>query len=195
MEYTNEEWRDIPGCEGVYMVSNYGRVKRLPLGPYRQTHNNIRHLAKKNGYLSVNLSLNNKVKWVLVHRLVALAFIPNPYHLPCVNHKDEDGTNNRVENLEWCSYKYNANYGTAIDRQRESRKSNPNDYISRKAVGEMNSKAVRQLTWDGKPIAEYKSLTDASIATGVHIGTIVRHCKGHIGNSGRRIRKFKFEYV
>ena len=115
-ELANEEWRPIKGYEGLYEVSNLGRIKRLPLGkqwPYRQTHNKIRRLKKSNrGYLVVNLSKQNKVKFYAVHRLVAAAFIPNTGNLPQINHKDENKTNNRVENLEWCNAKYNICYGT-----------------------------------------------------------------------------------
>lgn len=210
-DYTEEKWLSIVGYEGVYEVSNLGRIKSLPRGkqwPYRQTHNNIRKPHLTNKYYSVNLSKNGKTKWHLVHRLVAMAFLPNPDNLPCINHKDENRLNNFIaikkdgsvdfekSNLEWCSYKYNANYGTGIQRQAISRKSNPNDPISRKKVGEMNSKPVRQLTPDGIPIAEFKSMMDASAATGVHISTIIRHCKGYVGNDmGRKVRKFIFEYI
>lgn len=105
----------IPGYEGLYMVSNLGRVKSL----------NYNHTGKErllilrtadNGYLKVDLHKNGIQKRFSVHRLVAMAFIPNPDNLPCVNHKDEDKTNNCVENLEWCTRKYNANYGTAKQR-------------------------------------------------------------------------------
>lgn len=127
-ELNNEEWRDIEGYEGMYQVSNLGRIKRLPLGkqwPCRQTHNNIRKYKKSNsGYFVVNLSKQNKVKFHFVHRLVATAFIPNTENLPQINHKDDDKTNNRVENLEWCSRKYNIYYGTGIERQKAARKNN-----------------------------------------------------------------------
>ena len=65
----------------------------------------------KGGYLRLPLTINNKAKSYLVHRLVALAFIPNPNNYPEVNHKNEDKTDNRVENLEWCDRSYNINYG------------------------------------------------------------------------------------
>lgn len=195
-----EIWKDIPGYEGLYQVSNLGKVKRLPIGkqwPYRQTHNNIRkQRLSTSGYLRVNLSKNNKVKWYNVHRLVALAFIPNPDNLPIINHKDENKTNNCVENLEWCTTIYNVNYGTARERQKETRRNNPNDKIVRQKVGEGNGKRVRQYTPDGVFIAEYASAMEASRATGVHDSQIRRHCKGQVGNDmNRTIRKFRFEYV
>ena len=77
------------------------------------------HMHDK-GYKIVSLTKDGKTKNVFVHRLVAEAFIDNPYNLPMVNHKDEDKTNNFVENLEWCTNKYNLSYGTA--RQRQARK-------------------------------------------------------------------------
>ena len=111
-----EEWRDIKGYEGLYQVSNLGRVKSL----IRGTGNQFRfskvevilkpHLTKK-GYFRLSLSKNNKRKSFQVHRLVAEAFIPNPNNYPQVNHKDENKTNNCVDNLEWCTNKYNCNYG------------------------------------------------------------------------------------
>lgn len=106
-----EQWRDIEGFEG-YQVSNYGRIKSLKRGNgkiLKPTHDN-------QGYLHVILSKNGCIKNNLIHRLVAQAFLENPNHLPQVNHKDEDKTNNHVENLEWCDSKYNSNYGTCQER-------------------------------------------------------------------------------
>lgn len=118
-----EIWRDIEGYEGLYEVSNLGRVKALGNGKTK-THK-IRKLAKdKCGYLFVTLSKNGIKKHYKVHRLVASAFITNPNNFPQVNHIDEDKTNNRVDNLEWCDAKYNANYGTAIERRVKKQKNN-----------------------------------------------------------------------
>lgn len=196
---TDEVWKDIPGYEGYYQVSNLGRILRLPRHKAldkRMTHNNIRKSRPTpRGYLVVNLSKGNEVKNCLVHRLVAMAFIPNPDNLPCVNHKDENKTNNRVDNLEWCTQKYNANYGTARERQRKARAANPNDKYIRKMVGEQNSKAIRQFSLSGELIGEYKSLSEASVATGVQISTIIRQCKGRSGNTNRTLRTYRFEYA
>lgn len=108
----NELWRDIPYYEGLYQISNYGRVRSFHKNKtkYKTQRTNNR------GYLVVQLYKNGKMKNEYVHRLVALTFIPNPNHFPQVNHKDEDKQNNYVENLEWCTAKYNNNYGTARQR-------------------------------------------------------------------------------
>ena len=123
-----EEWRPIEGYEGLYEVSNLGRVRSLDMyvkvgyGNYRLHKGKVLSPTKnKNGYLKVNLYCNGKQKTIDVHRLVTEAFLPNPDNLPQVNHKDENKTNNRVENLEWCDVKYNLSYGTARIRERDTK--------------------------------------------------------------------------
>jgi hypothetical protein len=119
-----EIWRDIEGYEGLYQVSNLGRVKSLGNGG-SNSKERIRKLSKeKCGYLFVALSKNGIKKQYKVHRLVASAFIPNHNNLPYVNHKDECKTNNACSNLEWCDAKYNINYGTAIERRVQKQKNN-----------------------------------------------------------------------
>lgn len=120
--WEDEEWKPAVGYEGLYEVSNLGNVRGVNRMTYRKGV--VRCLKGKirkpqiisTGYKQVQLSKDGKVKGICIHRLVAEAFIPNPDNLPCVNHKDEDKTNNNVENLEWCSFKYNSNYGTSISR-------------------------------------------------------------------------------
>lgn len=98
-------WKDCKGYEGLYQVSNDGRVWSVRSQKY------ISQQKTRHGYLAVHLTAKNgKHKMEYVHRLVALVFLENPYHLPQVNHKNEIKTDNRPENLEWCNAKYNMNY-------------------------------------------------------------------------------------
>ena len=103
----NEIWKDVPGYSGLYQVSNLGRIKSF-MNQYGHGERIIKGEITKTGYIQV--SLNHKR--FKIHRLVATAFIPNPESLPQINHKNEIKTDNRVENLEWCTAKYNSNYGT-----------------------------------------------------------------------------------
>lgn len=121
-----EIWKPIEGWEGKYEVSNLGRVKS-----YAQDIHTIDgktwHLPERmlkctlsKGYATVNLCKGQKKnKTMRVHRLVAMAFVPNPdpEHFTMINHKDENKNNNVADNLEWCDAKYNVNYGTANQRR------------------------------------------------------------------------------
>ena len=109
-----EIFKDIEGYEN-YQVSNYGSVKSLGNGKTRK-EKVLKPTKNKDGYLRVGLCKQGKRKMYLVHRLVTSAFIENPNNYEEVNHKDEDKTNNKVENLEWCDHKYNINYGTRTEK-------------------------------------------------------------------------------
>ena len=139
----NEVWKDILGYEGLYQVSNLGRVKSIGYGKER-----ILKPGSCRGYLFVSLCKNHKIKYCRIHRLVAQSFIPNPKNLPMVNHKDENPSNNSVENLEWCDAKYNNNYGTRIQR------------VNEKNTNGKRSKPVIQYTKTGEFIKEWKSTKD-----------------------------------
>ncbi len=108
-----EEWKPVVGYEGLYEVSNYGRVRRLKWQLVKPKKEHC-------GHMRINLYRRGEKKPVLVHRLVAEAFIPNPNNYPVINHKDERPANNRVENLEWCTHKHNANWGTRNKRISEN---------------------------------------------------------------------------
>ena len=116
----NETWKDIKGYEGSYQVSDMGRIKSLERTVTRKNgrKQTIRERILKsdiihNGYLRVRLyDSSGKIKRFLVHRLVCKAFHENPENKPCVNHIDENKTNNKASNLEWCTVEENNNHGT-----------------------------------------------------------------------------------
>lgn len=102
------ELRDIPGFGGHYVVSQDGDIYRVLKKGYRLIHPKVTRCS----YIYAQLHVDGKKKGIMVHRAVALAYLPNPDNLPEVNHKDEDKTNNSVDNLEWCTREYNLNYGS-----------------------------------------------------------------------------------
>lgn len=106
----NGVFKPIKGYEGLYYITENGKI-------YSSIQNKwLKTWADSQGYLVVNLQGEQKK----IHRLVAEAFIPNPDNLPVVNHKDENKSNPSVDNLEWCTYKYNNNYGTCKERRKET---------------------------------------------------------------------------
>lgn len=110
----NEEWKDIPEFEGYYQVSNLGNIRSVDRfdtqGVFWKSQP-IKDHPNRMKYRRVNLAKDGKTTHYLVHRLVAMTFLPNPNNYPEVNHKDEIPWHNNVENLEWCTSKYNCNYG------------------------------------------------------------------------------------
>lgn len=112
-----ERWRAIRGYEGEYEVSDHGRVRSIKSGGII-----LKPEIKRNGYITVCLWQKNAKKNRLVHRLVAEAFLPNLTTFDEVNHKDENKTNNRIDNLEWCSRKYNMRYGRIKEKMSAAHK-------------------------------------------------------------------------
>ena len=168
-----EEWKAIPGYE-EYQVSTLGRVKRLAYyknvcGGSKQycKERILKPQTRKRGYQVVMLSKNSKAKSFLVHRLIAMVFIPNPDNLPQVNHKDENTSNNCVNNLEWCNQCYNSNYGTSKYR------------ISTKLKNGVLSKPVEQYCKNGMFIMEYPSAIEASRVLGLNVSGIISCCNNN----------------
>lgn len=170
MSYEFECWKPI---KGRYEVSNYGRIKDLD---WHQM--GITKILKPSNerYSRVQLWENGKKERKLIHLLVAEAFIPNPYKLPMINHRDENTHNNCVWNLEWCTVSYNNTYGNRL-----------------KKIAEKHNKSILQYTKDGVLIAEYKSIKEAVEATHISKGTIINHCKGRLTTD--RKSKYIFKYA
>ena len=171
----SEVWKDVAGYEGLYKVSNKGNVfsveRKDTLGrkrggvKLRPSHNNT------GGYLSVDLYKNGIKEKKRVHRLVAEVFIPNPNYHSEINHKDENKTNNHVENLEWCTSKYNINHGTRTKR---------------------TSKKVRAINIKTGEVTTFSSTAESG-RKGYDQGAVSKACRG-IYYGGNLYRGHKWSY-
>ena len=178
-----EIWKDIEGFEGLYQVSNMGRVKSLN---YKMTGEEriLKPVKIKNDYLQVTLSKEGKTKTYLLHRIVAKAFCENHMGYKEVNHKDQNKENNCANNLEFCSRKYNVNYGTRTERQAEKiRGKKQSEEHVRKRI-EKHYKPVFGINKVNGLIAEFSSIMEASRALGINHSAICNCLKGKSKSCG-----------
>ena len=181
----DEIWKDIEGYEGLYQVSNVGRVKSLPRlnlcvdKTYIRKGKVLKGLSDKNGYLYVLLSKGGVQRKFLIHRLVAKHFIQNPQNFPQVNHKNEIVDDNRLENLEWCDCAYNIRYGTGIKRR------------AKLQTNRHGAKEVLQFTLDGKFIREFPSTMEIVRVYGFRQSHINECCLGKAKSSYGYVWKYK----
>ncbi len=178
-----EIWKDIPGFEGEFKTNNLGQIwdiKKNDWVPYAfRSFMGYGKYHSGTGYLCC--SLNGKL--CNVHILVAKAFIPNPDNLPCVNHRNENPSDNRVENLMWCTYKDNSNWGTLPER--------------RKQWGRKKAKRIAMIDDDGNTIDVFDTISDAErvlknrgIKVNIYNISAVLNKRQHKGQDGKlRVRK------
>lgn len=179
-----EEWRPVVGFEGLYEVSNIGRVRSLTR--YKKV---IKPIITNTGYFQYQLWHNGVCRTGLAHRLVAQAFVPNTDNKPIVNHIDENKLNNSADNLEWVTHVENCNYGTAIAR-RTAHLDYSKRRINNKHQIEVASKPIIQLDENGDPLRWWESITKCSAAIGVSRSAIGKAIK-----RGGKIRQgFQFRY-
>lgn len=170
--------KQVIGYEGLYEVDQFGRVygidRTKTVVDNGRTYEKpiagrqMKQSIHTNGYKTVSLTKNGSTKTMFVHRIVAEAFLPNPNNLPMVNHKDEDKTNNFIDNLEWCTASYNRTYGKAIERQ------------AKKIRGRESKKkiAVIQKDMNGEFLNWFDSLTKAAESVKGSTSSISAVCKG-----------------
>lgn len=168
-----EIWKDVVGYENYYQVSNLGNVRSKDRvvntwhGVILKKGRMIKQSICNNGYYSVCFQVNNIKKQCLVHRIVAQAFIPNLDNMPYINHKDENRLNNNIENLEWCTAKYNINYGTCKERRNETKRDKCK-----------LSKTTLQYNLEGTLIKEWKSTKEIERELGFSNQGVSACCRG-----------------
>lgn len=191
-----EIWKDVVGFEGLYKVSNYGRLIRVE----RKASNN--HLlpetfkvlkTKRTGYYGTSIvDSYGKSHNVLIHRLVAIAFIPNPKHLPQIDHIDGDKTNNFVGNLRWCTAKENVNFPLSLSNRSRSLKiaQNRKETIERK-IASSRKKSLLQCDMQGNLIKEWPSLHEASRELKMNFSNVSACAHGRRNNAYGFTWKYK----
>lgn len=163
--FMQEIWKDVPEYEGTYQISNLGNIRSLNYNNNKKTKN-ISQRIHKNGYLTVTICKNKIKKNKSVHRLVALAFLPNPNNYKCVNHIDGNKLNNYVENLEWCTHKQNTAHAI------QHGLSNPHFMLGKTGIKNKLSKKIFQCDLQGNIIKKWDCISDAARFYGIRSGNI-----------------------
>lgn len=186
-----EEWRDIKGYEGLYQISNLGRV--MSFNFYRSsTPKILTPTSNGTGYFKICLNKNRITKQFLIHRLVAEAFLPNTNNYEMVNHKDENKANNRVDNLEWCSRSYNQTYSIGLHPERKQVFANNFKGLSpftKRGTAHTCFDGVVQFDYNGNRIATYDNFSVASIETNIDNTYIRTACYANARIDRQRKRK------
>jgi hypothetical protein len=173
-----EIWKEVTGFDGLYLVSNFGRVKS-----FRRGKEKILSQHTRNRYMSVGLYADGKMKRHYVHRLVGNAFISNPNNYPCINHKDQTTANNNINNLEWCTHSYNNTYGDARGKRLLN-----TDFTARE-------KSVAQIDKAGNFVRRWKSMSEAERMLNIPESNISNCCRGKVKTAGGFVWKFYKEVV
>lgn len=161
-----EIWKDIPGYSGLYQISNLGRIRSYPKwrGPVRLKAKILKPRINQHGYKQKILVKNGIRKTYNIHRLVAMAFIPNPYNKKCIDHINTIKTDNRVENLRWVTHKENSNNPLSLNKHIGIK----GPWAGKYGAQHPNSKKINQYTKDGKFVRSFDGIAQAERELGIY---------------------------
>ena len=174
----NEIWKDVVGYEGLYMISNLGRIKSF----HHKRARILKPGQNKLGYRMLSLFKNEIGKTKMVHRLIAESFIPNTENKPCIDHINGDPTDNRIENMKWCTHKENLN--NPVTRKKMSNTWANEELKEKMRFMQKHRIGVDMLTLDGKYIRSFDSIRQASFHSGAWDSEIARCCKDESKSTG-----------
>lgn len=186
-----EIWKDIENYEGIYQVSNLGRVRSLTRkvickGGQRTTKGKIlKPTVSRNLYLTVDLRQHQKHKTQLVHRLVAQAFIPNPKKYSIINHRDNNPQNNIVTNLEWCTQSYNVKYGYSNGNAK------PTSGCFKKGNIPHNRRRINQYSKSGEYLNTFNSVKEA----GLYVNTVPSNINNCLSGNTKTAKGYIWRYA
>lgn len=192
-----EKWKDIKGYEGLYQVSNLGRVKslrrkvRTQKGSYYIKERELKICKDNIGYLVVGLTYKGKTKIIRLHRIIAEAFIPNPTNKPVINHINGIKNDNRIENLEWTTYKENSIHAIKTGLRQVTKKQREAGAKNVLKAIEGNCVKVKQFDLDGRYIKTWNSMAEIKKTLHVNYQGISDCCLG----KGKTAYGYKWRYA
>lgn len=198
-----EIWKPVKGYEGCYEISNFGRVKSL----YREIHRRkmgikiiyehfLEPKKNPNGYYFVPLcKQGRRAKNMLLHRLIAEAFIPNPENKPFIDHINGDRGDYRIENLRWCTHKENMSFALARKHLSEAKIGEKNGMYGASGSKSPSHKCVLQYDLQGNFIKKYFGIAEAQRETGIIFQNISKVCKGQRNSAGGFIWRYEDEML
>lgn len=200
--YENEIWKPVIGYEGLYEVSNFGRARSLARtksngkGIVNVPEKVLKPFPNTRGYLCIDLRRNGESHKKTLHRLIALAFIPNPDNKPCIDHIDTNKKNNNINNLRWCTIlenRHNPISEVKFSKGGMRGKHHPEERKQRIRDNQPHSRVVLKFTNEGELIGEYPSVHAAARAIGTSQGNMSLICSKR-KSLGGYLWKYKEDY-